>query len=162
VTKAMIGEFYNKFPRWSRILWWDSYEGEWRHGVVVDRDKSHNTVRIHFLLDGEIVESGPFPSRIITCANQKLLILASDNKSRTCFNVIDLGDRTCDRCGDRAQWGAGENNEYMLCIPCAGEWSVYPRVLPERRTKGWKVAWRRQYAEFLKTKPNRVEEKRKV
>jgi len=67
----------------------------------------------------------------------------------------DYGDRECERCGQPAQWGAGKNDEHVLCLRCAADWLVYPSELPQSRriTKAFKEAWLRQFDEFIKTKP---------
>lgn len=63
----------------------------------------------------------------------------------------DLGDRKCERCGNKAQWGAGPNDEHVLCLGCAGDWSEFCDEHPIAKRMG---NWERNFAEFLQTKPS--------
>lgn len=61
----------------------------------------------------------------------------------------DLGNRKCERCGAKAEWGAGAKDEHVLCLRCAGDWSEF---VDEHPLNGHIKTWEKSFAEFLRTK----------
>lgn len=66
----------------------------------------------------------------------------------------DFGDRLCERCGAKAEWGAGPNNEHVLCLECANDWSEFcatdnVRKAIDSRHSGWTKRWALAFLAFL-------------
>lgn len=60
----------------------------------------------------------------------------------------NVGDRKCERCGAKAEWGAGPKDEHVLCLRCAGDWSQF---VDEHPIGEMKKNWEKTFAEFLAT-----------
>lgn len=58
-----------------------------------------------------------------------------------------LFDKTCERCGKKAAWGAGRPPKHFLCLKCADDWSEYD--MKSLDSPAWMKRWEPCFKRFI-------------